>query len=89
VNLFEDEPFIVFRSALFAALTIYYTVMVLATGLMMLRWLRGEDPYRRLLRTYVSYSMCSIRLRPLAGELLEIAFWTTILVVIWWLHQVI
>lgn len=82
----DPDPFYTFRTVLFVALAIYTVVTTAATGWRVLVLLSGSDPRKRLLRAYLSYQLVSFRLRPLAGELLQLAFWCTILGSIWWLH---
>jgi hypothetical protein len=82
----EFDLFTLFRTLLFVALTTY-TVLATVSGLRrVVGLLRGRDPRKRLLRAYLGYQLVSLRLRPLAGELLQIAFWVTMLVCLWWLH---
>lgn len=85
-HLWSDDPFILFRSLLFVALAAYFVITTTATVVRVTAVLAGSDPRKRLLRAYLSYQLASIRLGPLADELLQIAFWVTILVVLWWLH---
>ncbi len=82
----EFDLFVLFRTLLFVALTTY-TVLVTVSGLRrVVGLLRGRDPRQRLLRAYLGYQLVSLRLRPLAGELLQIAFWATMFLCVWWLH---
>jgi hypothetical protein len=82
----RPDPFLIYRTSLFIALAAYYVVTTAGGVWRVVALLRGSDPHRRLLRTYLSYQLVSFRVRPLAGELLQIAFWCTILLVIYWLH---
>ncbi|MCK4342184.1 MAG: hypothetical protein KAY37_10740 [Phycisphaerae bacterium] len=82
----EIEPFYVFRTTLFIALAAYYAVSISSAAWRVGVLLHGDDPRKRLLRLYFSYQLLSFRARPLSGELLQIAFWVTILVLLWWLH---
>ena len=82
----EVDPFRVFRTALFMGVAAYTLVTTAGTIWRVVAVLSGSDPRKRLLREYLSYQVLSIRLRPLAGELLELAFWLAILLGIWWLH---
>ncbi len=82
----DFDSFILFRSLLWFVLTTY-TVLLTVTGLRrLLAALHGRDPQKRMLRDYLGYALVSVRLRPLAGELCQIAFWVTMLAVLWWLH---
>ncbi len=83
------DLFILFRTLLLVALTTY-TVLLTAHGLRrLLGYLGGRDPQKRMLRVYLGYQLVSIRLRPLAGELCQIAFWVTMLAALWWLHRIL
>lgn len=82
----ELEPFYVFRTALFVALTAYTIVTMAGTAWHLARVLRGSDPRRRLLRVYLSYQLLSFRLKPLRTELLQIGFWFIVLMAIWYAH---
>lgn len=80
------DPFILFRSVLFAALAVYTVVSAGATAWRVAVLLRGNDPRKRLLREYLSYQMFSFRVRPLADELIQIAILCGMLLLIWWAH---
>lgn len=82
----SSDPFDVFRTALFVAVTLYYVVVTAAGAWQVARLLMGNDPRKRLLRTYLSYQLVSVRIRPLAGELVQIGVWTLVLIGLWWLH---
>jgi len=82
----ELDPFGTFRTTLFVALAIYTVVTLAGTAWRVATLLRGTDPRKRLLRAYLGYQLVSFSLRPLAGELLQIGFWCTILLLLWWLH---
>ena len=82
----ELDPFTVFRSTLFLFLAIYAVLTVWSAAWRVRRVLAGTDPGKRLLRTYLAYQVVTVRLRPLAEELLQIGFWSALLVVMWWLH---
>ncbi len=84
--MWKDDPFVLYRSVLFAALAVYtgLTTGIGAWRVAML--LRGDDPQKRLLRLYLSYQLVSVRVRPLMGELWQIALWCLVLLLIWWLH---
>ena len=81
------DAFYLFRNLLFVALTVYTVITMAHTAWQVGRLLHGDDPRRRLLRVYLSYQLLSFRVQPLWGELLQIAFWCTILAWLWWLHQ--
>jgi len=80
------DPFRVFRTALFIGVAAYTLVTTAGTIWRMIVVLSGRDPRKRLLRAYLSYQLVTVRLRPLAGELLGLAFWLAALLGIWWLH---
>ncbi len=83
------DLFILFRTTLFLLLTVYALVTTATAGWHVLRLLRGDRGHQRLLRTYLAYQLLSVRLEPLRGELLQLAFWLTMLAVLWWLHGVV
>lgn len=82
----EIDPFAIFRTTLFVALAVYTVLTTAGTIWGVAVVLRGNDPRKRLLRAYLSYQLVSVRIRPLAGELLELAFWLAVLLGVWWLH---
>ena len=82
----DIDPFAIFRTTLFIALAVYTLVTTVGTILRVAVVLSGSDPEKRLLRAYLSYQLVSVRIRPLAGELLEIAFWVAVLLGLWWLY---
>jgi hypothetical protein len=82
----EIDPFRIFRTTLFIALAVYTLLTTASTIWQVTIVLRGSDPDKRLLRTYLAYQLLSFRLRPLAGELVQIMFWITALLGLWWLH---
>jgi hypothetical protein len=83
------DPFAVFRTSLLVGLLAYHVVTMASSLARAAAALRGTDPHKRLLRAYIHYYLVSIRLRPLAGELLELAVWGAILLFIWWLYTLI
>jgi hypothetical protein len=50
------------------------------------QFLRGQDEGHRLMRLYLSHLLVTIRLKPLAEELLQIGLWVVILGVLVWLR---
>ncbi len=85
----HPDPFAVYRTALFVALSAYYLVTTAGAAWQVAVLLRGREPHKSLLRLYLSYQLLSVRLRPLRGELLQIAFWGTMLAVMYWLHELL
>ncbi len=85
----ELDAFQVFRTMLFVAVTVYTVIVTVESAVRVAALLAGRDPKRRLLRAYVGYNLVTFRVAPLAGELLQIAFWATILLVFWWLHTLL
>lgn len=75
-----------YSAALFAFVTIYYVLVFTVAGWQIARILRGADTHKRLLRTYLSYQLVTVRVAPLASELLQIALWCLILAGIWYLY---
>ena len=85
----ELDLFTFFRTMLFVFLAVY-SVLLLSTSIWRLRGLfSGSDPTKQMLRLYVSYQLVTIRLKPLRGELTQIAFWLVMLSCLWWLHTLI
>jgi hypothetical protein len=85
----ELDLFAFFRSTLVVFLTIY-SLLLLSSGIWRLVGLfRGSDQSKQMLRLYVSYQMLTIRLAPLRGELIQIAFWLALLALLSWLHTLI
>ncbi len=82
----DSDPFYVFRTLLGVFLTIYFVLWMTTFVWRLAGVLSGDDPRKKLLRTYLQYQLVSIRLRPLAGELFEIAIWLAMLAGLWWLH---
>ncbi|MGD8451845.1 MAG: hypothetical protein PVJ57_08505 [Phycisphaerae bacterium] len=82
----EIDPFAIFRNVLFVAVAVYTLVTMAGTVTRVVVILSGHDPHKKLLRACVSYQLVTIRIRPLVGELLEIALWLAVLVGIWQLH---
>jgi hypothetical protein len=80
------DPFYVFRTSVFVAVTVYTCLSMAGTMLQVIGILRGTDPKKQLLRAIVAYELVSFRLRPLAGELLGISLWFAALLFVWWLH---
>ncbi len=83
------DAFQVFRTMLFIGVTVYTIITTLESLARAVALLAGRDPKRRLLRAYIGYNLVTFRLEPLTGELLQIAFWTTILLILWWLHTLL
>lgn len=81
-----DDPFDIFRTTLFLALTAYYALTTAMTVWHLAVLLGGSDPRKRILRVYLSYQLVSFRIRPLVSELIQIAILTLILLVLWQLH---
>jgi hypothetical protein len=82
--VFDFDLFVIFTNAIFVAVTVYYALWTVT----MIRWtqqiLSGGDPGRRLLRLYLSYHLITIDLRPLRNELLQLAAWMCVLVMLFW-----
>jgi len=85
----EFSLFEFYRTALFVFLTIYYVLALLSGLARVIRLLSGDDPSKQMFRLYVSYSLLTIRLAPLRGELVQIGGWLAGLIVLWWLHTLI
>ena len=85
----EFDLFTFFRTTLFIFLGLYSALLLVSTVWRLRALLSGSDSGKQMLRLYVSYQLLTIRLRPLRGELVQIAFWLTMLGVLWWLHTLI
>jgi hypothetical protein len=85
----EFDLFIFFRMTLFVFVGIYSILMLLSTIRRLIALLAGDDPRKNMLRLYVSYNLLTIRIAPLRGELIQIAFWSAGLLLVWWLHTLI
>ena len=83
------DPFWVFRTGIFFVLGVYTILVTTVTIFKIAHLLRGRDPRKALLRAYLSYQLVTIRLRPLAADLLEIALWLVVLFGIWRLERAI
>jgi len=81
------DPFVFFRTMLIVALSIYCGLMGVGTLVRLRTLLAGDEPSRRLARLYLSYQLVTIRIRPLAGELVQIGIWTAVLIALWRLHE--
>jgi len=83
----EYDLFDVYRWLLLVILSIYSILVIGSSILGAARAVSGVAPHQRLLRTYLTYQLLTIRLRPAAGELRQIAAWLALLLVIWYAHQ--
>jgi len=81
------DPFEFYRTLLFVFLGIYFVVTTAYSVVRIVDLVRGDHPSKRLLRTYLGYQIVSIRLRPLAGELVQIAALVGLLALIAWAHR--
>lgn len=82
----DTDFFGVYCLTLYAGIIVYTVVSAGMTAVQTAALLRGAEPQRRLLRTYLLYLLVSVRLRPLAGELAQIGLLTAALGGLWWLH---
>lgn len=80
------DPFLIYQWLLMVLVTVYYAVVMAVAGWQIATVLRGNDPKLRMLRLYLSYQLVTIRLRPLASELLQIGVWSAALAGLWWVH---
>lgn len=85
----EFDFFLFFRMTLFVFLTIYTALMLLSGIRRLIALLGGEEPQKDLLRLYVSYHLLTIQLAPIRGELIQIACWLAVLLLVWRLHALI
>jgi hypothetical protein len=65
------DPFLIFRTCIFVAVGVYTGLTMLGTIFKMVQILSGTDPRKRLLRTYLSYQLLAIRIRPLAASIVQ------------------
>lgn len=82
----DTDYFGVYCLTLYAGIIVYTVVSLGLTAVQTAALLRGDEPRRRLLRTYLLYLLVSVRLRPLACELAQIVLLTAALAGLWWLH---
>ena len=80
------DPFDVFRTTLFIGVAAYTLLTAVGTVWRVVGVLCGNDPNKKLLRTFLSYQLVTVRVRPVAGELLDLVLWLSVLLGIWWLH---
>ena len=83
------DLFYFFRTVLFFFLGTYAVLLTVASLNRVIGLLAGDGCGKEMLRVYVSYQLLSVRLRPLAGELVQIALLVAALALLWWLHSVI
>lgn len=83
---YELDLFELYSAALFIFVMIYYALVFGFAGWHVARILRGADKHKRLLRTYITYQLVTVRVAPLATELLQILLWCFILTGIWYLY---
>jgi hypothetical protein len=83
------DPFLMFRTLVFVFLSVYFLLSLWYGASRLLDLLRGDDPSKRMLRTYLGYQIVSIRLRRLSGELFQIALLLATLAVIAWAHRLL
>lgn len=83
------DPFLVFRTTLFVGVAVYTVLTTTGTIWRLVAVLRGDDPRKRLLRTYLGYQLATVRLRPLSGELVQLGIWVFVLAVLWYLHRLV
>ncbi len=84
--MWKVDLFYIYRDSLTVFVSLYYALTITAGAWQVARVLRGNDARRRMLRMYLSYQFLTIRVRPLAGELLQILAWLLILIGVWRLH---
>lgn len=75
-----------YQLLLFVALTFYSALLITSSAIGLVRLVSGSDRQKRLLRTYLAYQLLTVRWRIAADELLQIAAWTLLLVVVWVAH---
>lgn len=84
--MLEFDPFDLFRTLLFIVLTAYYVVVTAWTAWWLVDLLRGDDPQRRMIRNIITYQLVTFRVRPLAGELIQIGILAVLLLLLYWMH---
>ena len=85
----EFDLFIFFRTTLLVFLTVYSVLLLGSSVWRVMVLFTGSDPAKEMLRLYVSYQLLTIRLKPVRGELAQIAFWLLVLASLWRLHALI
>lgn len=83
------DPFVFYRTALFVGLAIWTTGTMMLSALYWWRWFQGETREKRLARAYAQQLLVSARVKPLMGELVQIVFWTVLLVLLWYAHTLL
>lgn len=87
IRVEELDPFNAFRTAIFVGVGAYTLASLTGTAVHVAAFLRRDDAATRFVRRYLSYQLVTIRLRPLAGELIQIALLAAGLAAIWWAHR--
>ena len=80
------DLFTFFRTVVFIFAGAYALAMTAAGAWQIWTLLHGREPHQRLLHRYVSYQVATVRIGPLAGELVQIGLWSAVLGFIWWMH---
>ncbi len=83
------DLFAFYRATLFLFLGTYTLLLTVSGVWQLVRLLAGPERHKEFLRTYVAYQLVTMRVRPVRGELLQIAFLVGALGGLWYLHTVI
>ena len=79
-----------FFSVLFTLFIWTYTILCwIDSARTVQKLLSGTDHGHRLMRLYLSHLLVTVRVRPLAGELLQIGLWVVILGALYWLLLIV
>lgn len=83
----DFDPFELFRTTLFIAVTLYTLAGVPMTVMIVRKVLRGAAMPQQMLRAYVIWLLLTVRWRPLRGELIQIALWGGVVLMLWQCHR--
>ncbi len=83
------DLFAFYRTTLFLFLGTYTLLLTISSVWQVVRLLAGPERHKEFLRTYVSYQLLTMRIRPVRGELLQIAALVALLGVVGYLHTLV
>ncbi len=83
------DLFAFYRMTLFVFLGTYTVLLTVTSIRRLLAALAGDLEHKQFMRTYLAYLLLTARLEPLRGELAQIAFWLTLLLILWRLHPLV
>ena len=80
------DLFTFYRTTLFVFLGTYTLLLTISSVWQLVRLLAGPERHKEFLRTYVAYQLLTMRVRPVRGELLQIALLVAALGILAYLH---